>query len=205
MRNLYLVRHGQTDGNKKQLWIGARTQYKLNQEGRTEAMWAGAKLRELELDSEYIYASPVERAFETAKIIQSKISLPIIPIPDLSEMFFGDLEGVDEETFKRDFSFAYEKWLMTSVDFTPPNGESGRRFLERAVRIIQTLAVENETGDAIIVTHSGVIRLFLAYINGVDLNVGYKNLDVEDVQTGTITKILMHDGRYAFVENIVPD
>lgn len=202
MRNLYLVRHGQTDGNQKKLWIGARTQYKLNQDGRHEAMWAGAKLRELELDSEYIYASPVERAFETAKIIQSKVSLPIIPIPDLSEMFFGDLEGVDELQFKTDFPFAYEEWLMSSVNFTPPNGESGRRFLERAVRVIQTLAVENETGDAIIVTHAGIIKLFLAYIMGANLDVGYKDLKVPEASTGSITKILMHDGKYAFVENI---
>ena len=78
MKHLYLVRHGQTDGNKNKLWIGARSLYKLNSDGRMEAAVAGAKLRELDLDSTAIFASPVERAFQTAKIIQSKISFQMV-------------------------------------------------------------------------------------------------------------------------------
>ena len=41
MKNIYLVRHGQTDANREKLWIGARSLYKLNKAGRIEAMEAG--------------------------------------------------------------------------------------------------------------------------------------------------------------------
>jgi broad specificity phosphatase PhoE len=202
MKHLYLIRHGQTDGNKAGLWIGARSQYKLNSDGRIEASIAGSKLRELELNSYVIYASPVERAFQTAKIIQTKISLPIVPVPELSEMFFGDLEGIDEEKYKSEFKFVHEQWLKSCIDFHPPNGESGKRFLERAVRTIETLSIEAESSEIIIVTHSGIIKMFLAYISGANLNVGWRRLNVPEVTTGGIVKIQMHDGKYRFLETI---
>jgi len=202
MKHLYLVRHGQTDGNKNKLWIGARSQYKLNADGRMEAAVAGAQLREMDLDSTAIYASPVERAFQTAKIIQTKLSLPIVPVPELSEMFFGDLEGIDEEIYKSEFSFTYEQWLKSCINVYPPNGESGKRFLERAVRVVENLSIEGETQNIVIVTHSGIIKMFLAYIQGVNLEVGWRDLDVPEMKTGGIAKIMMHDGRYRFVEMI---
>jgi broad specificity phosphatase PhoE len=94
MKNIYLVRHGQTDANREKLWIGARSLYKLNKDGRIEAMEAGVHLRDLDLDSSSIYASPVVRAFQSAQLIATKLSLPIVPVPNLSEMFFGDIDGI---------------------------------------------------------------------------------------------------------------
>ncbi len=202
MKHIYLVRHGQTDANKNKIWIGARSQYKLNDDGRKEAAYAGAKLREFELDSTEIYASPVERAFQTAKIIQDKLALPIVPIPDLSEMFFGDLEGFDEKKFENDFPLNYAEWLRSSLDFYPPNGESGRRFFARATEAITEISTSAETQDVIIVTHSGIIKMFLASILHIDLNVGWRKLQVPETSTGSISKLLMNDGRFNFLENI---
>lgn len=202
MKYVYLVRHGQTDANKNKIWIGARSQYKLNDDGRKEAAYAGAKLREFELDATEIYASPVERALQTAKIVQSKLALPIVPIPDLSEMFFGDLEGYDEQKFETDFPLAYAEWLKSSLDFYPPNGESGRRFYVRAIEAITEISTTAKTQDVIIITHSGIIKMFLANILQIDLNVGWRNLELPETSTGSITKIFMNDSKFSFLENI---
>ncbi len=203
MKHLYLVRHGQTDANKNKLWIGARSLYKLNTIGREEAMEAGAKLRDLNLNNTIIYTSPVERAYQTAKFVQSKLSLPLVPIPDLSEMFFGDLDGIDEAKFQKDFSFVYEQWLKTSLDVSPPNGESGRRFFRRALDIVTKITVESDTSDIVIVTHSGIVKAFLSQILNIDYqNTGFRFLDVPSTTTGSITHALYHDGVFRYLETI---
>ena len=44
--------------------------------------------------------------------------------------------------------------------------------------------------------------MFLAYILGTNLNVGWRDLDVPEVKTGGIAKIMMHDGKYRLIEMI---
>ena len=203
-KTLYLVRHGQTDATKQHLWIGARTQFKLNEDGRDESEIAAVNLRNRNLDCNHIYTSPVERCYQTARIIQNRLLVPLTPVPNLSEMFFGDLEGVDEEIFKTDFPVQYKLWTESCTKFTPPNGESGREFLDRVVAVVTRLATEVETKDVVIVTHSGVVKLFLAYIMEKDLEVGWRNLDVPRATTGSITRISFDDEteKFEFIENI---
>ncbi|MEI6462094.1 MAG: histidine phosphatase family protein [bacterium] len=205
MKTIYLVRHGQTDANKEKLWIGARSLYKLNRDGRLEAMEAGSLLRDMDLDARCIYTSPVQRAFQSAGLISTKLELPLIPIPNLSEMFFGDVDGMSEEQFKSNFPVDYQEWVKSSLMFSPPNGESGQRFLDRSIEAIKKLAFESDTKDIIVVTHSGVIKMFLANIMGVDLNIGWRKLQTPETPTGSITKISMKDGKFFFLEVITSE
>lgn len=202
MKFIYLVRHGQTDANKKKLWVGARSLYKLNRDGRLEAMEAGSKLRELDLKSTAIYASPVERAFQSAQLIASKLNLPIIPVPNLSEMFFGDVDTMNEDEFKQNFPVDYEEWTRSTLGFSPPNGESGERFYKRATSAIEQITYEADTRDVIIVTHSGIIKMFMGKISGADLNKGWRDLDIPEAPSGSITKFSFKDGKFMYVETI---
>jgi len=200
MKNIYLVRHGQTDANREKLWIGARSLYKLNKDGRIEAMEAGVHLRDLDLDSSSIFASPVVRAFQSAQLIATKLSLPIVPVPNLSEMFFGDIDGIGEDEFKSNFPVDYQEWVKSSLLFSPPNGETGTRFFNRSISIIEQLSYEADTKDVIIVTHSGIVKMFLAKVLNADLNIGWRNLKLPETPTGSVSKFSLKDGKYSYLE-----
>jgi probable phosphoglycerate mutase len=93
MKKLYFVRHGLSEMNVSGHWSGT-TETSLTAEGRRQAKRAGQKAKELKID--YIVASPLSRARETAEIIAKEIgyALEEIHINDLFiERHFGELEG----------------------------------------------------------------------------------------------------------------
>lgn len=64
---LYIFRHGQTDGNVRNIVQGAGVDIELNETGRRQAERLTAELKGEGLD--VIYASPMKRADETARIV----------------------------------------------------------------------------------------------------------------------------------------
>ena len=70
---LYLVRHGETDWNRQHR-IQGLTDIPLNETGRAQARATGRLLSRRSFDG--IYASPLDRAMETARIIADELGLP---------------------------------------------------------------------------------------------------------------------------------
>ena len=60
---LYLIRHGQSEGNRLQVFHG-QFDYPLTAQGRQEALLCGEKLRDIPLT--HCYASDLQRARDTA-------------------------------------------------------------------------------------------------------------------------------------------
>lgn len=98
-----LIRHGQTTVNNLKR-IQGRKDNLLNDIGRQQALQTGMYLKENDNNWDYIYSSPLSRAYETACIIKDVIGYPNDVIKDESfiERDFGDAEGmpITEEIFK---------------------------------------------------------------------------------------------------------
>ena len=88
---LYLMRHGLTDWNREHRLQG-KTDIPLNEEGRNMAAAAADEYRDLHID--ICYSSPLKRAYETATILLKNRDIPIIIDDRLSEMSFGEYEGL---------------------------------------------------------------------------------------------------------------
>ena len=65
---IYLVRHGQSVGNVKNLWYGS-TDLPLSERGRKPARQAGEKLRGMAFSA--CYTSPLSRARDTAALVMA--------------------------------------------------------------------------------------------------------------------------------------
>ena len=89
----YIVRHGQTEKNKKNLLQG-RSNLPLNEEGRRQAAAAGEYFRKHGIVFDEIYSSPLDRAVETALLIAGE-NQEIITDERLLEMDYGPYEGID--------------------------------------------------------------------------------------------------------------
>lgn len=89
---LYIMRHGKTEWNALHKLQG-RTDIPLNEEGKRMARQACEKYKELNID--VCYCSPLVRALETAQIVLKNRKISIIEDKRLSEMSFGEYEGIE--------------------------------------------------------------------------------------------------------------
>ena len=90
---IYIIRHGQTDLNRKRVLQG-RIDQPLNEEGIAQAKEAGERLRARGVVFDRIWSSPLKRAVDTARIIAGD-NVPLKTDERLLEMDYGPYDGAD--------------------------------------------------------------------------------------------------------------
>ncbi|MBU2101260.1 histidine phosphatase family protein, partial [Patescibacteria group bacterium] len=98
---LYLIRHGQSTANKKQITEG-HLNSPLNKTGIEQAQKVAEQFREIEFDE--IHSSDLLRAKQTAEIVKSERDIPIQISELLKERHFGSLEGAPWSELERQTS-----------------------------------------------------------------------------------------------------
>lgn len=98
LRKFYFIRHGKTDWNDRQLCQG-QTDVPLNQSGVDEIKAFCPLIQKLPFKR--VVTSPLQRALQTAKIIQDETQLPLEVIPELQERYWGSLEGISSQEMYR--------------------------------------------------------------------------------------------------------
>lgn len=120
MRNIYLLRHGETEHFEKKRCVGI-TDVKLNENGIRQAQRLKKYFSEKNLSD--IFCSDATRASETARIISGgKITVQVLS--DLHEINMGDWDGMYFDEIKVKFSEEYRQRGIDFAEFTPPRGES---------------------------------------------------------------------------------
>lgn len=148
---VYLIRHGQTQGNLERRYTGS-TDQPLCEQGR-EAL-SGKRLPAVEA----VYVSPLRRCRETAALLYP--DMPQEAEEDLRETDFGAFEGRAYEELKDDP--AYRTWLDTAGAAAPPGGESRSDVSRRTAAAFRAIAGKHGAGDAIaLVVHGGTIMALL--------------------------------------------
>ena len=146
---LYL-RHGQSESNVRGL-IGGATDYALTEQGRDEARTAGKRLRGRDISA--IYASPLQRAYDTACIVAEALGGISVEVhDDLRERTLGVWEGQPISEFVR--------------GVTPEGGEPIESFRSR---IIGSLDVIAAPPTVLLVAHAGVYRVLREHLVGADV------------------------------------
>ena len=95
MKQLYYIRHGQSEFNKSLAWAGS-SDTPLTKAGKQQALLAGQQMKAEGLEFDMVISSPLERALHTAQIICKEIGFPtndIVTRLDIVERDFGMLEG----------------------------------------------------------------------------------------------------------------
>ena len=87
---LFLVRHGETVDNARQIMQG-QTQGYLNEKGREQARVVAERLAAESIDA--IVASDLQRAIQTAEMIAEPHGLPVVTTPLLRERDWGGFTG----------------------------------------------------------------------------------------------------------------
>jgi len=105
VKNLYLIRHGQSMQNKVANCFSGSTDVSISEKGKQQAAELSAFFRDIAVDE--VYTSKLVRAIQTAKIIFGE-ERPLIQVEALREADFGAYEGKAFE--KGDPDPVYQAW-----------------------------------------------------------------------------------------------
>ncbi|NCS62353.1 MAG: histidine phosphatase family protein [Comamonadaceae bacterium CG_4_9_14_0_8_um_filter_57_21] len=151
---LIVIRHGETDWN-----LGTRiqghTDIALNPTGRKQAAQVAAALRDEAVEA--IYASDLQRAWQTASSIACATQAPLHAETGLRERSFGSFEGKTYAELEAEFPEDSLRWRQRDPDWTPPAGESLVTMRERIVSTAARLAQQHLGGQIVLVAHGGVL------------------------------------------------
>lgn len=95
---LVLIRHGQSEWNKKNLFTGWEDVV-LSEQGIKEAVKSGSEFAKRQITFDCVFSSALKRAIHTAEIIlkQMNLNLPIVKAWQLNERHYGALQGQNKQ------------------------------------------------------------------------------------------------------------
>lgn len=162
---IYLIRHGKTQGNLEQRYIGS-TDQPLCPQGREELL----RRQEQGLypkGIEALASSPLLRCQETARLLYPKLEPTLIP--QLRESSFGRYELKSWRELEQDE--AYQQWLASGGSLPFPDGESKEALTARCLPAFRQLLAQWQRqgiAKAVLVVHGGTIMALLSTLCGGD-------------------------------------
>lgn len=168
---IYLVRHGATELTAEDRFAGS-TEVSLSDEGRTQVAALAQRLRGDRLDA--VYASPMQRTMETARLIAAPHGLEPLAEPDLREIDYGHWEGRSRDEVEADCGDEYNAWQEDPLTVAPAGGESGIDVLARALPVFRRIVQNHRHQAVLVVSHKGTNRLLVSSLLGFDAR-GYRD------------------------------
>ena len=168
---LYLVRHGATQLTAEDRFSGS-VGVDLSEEGRAQAARLGERLRHEGITA--VYASPLARAAETARIAAGHCGLTTETRDGLREIGHGRWEGLTRREVETRHPEEYASWEEDPFTFAPEGGESGVAVLARALPVIREAVTRHPGERVLVVSHKATLRLVISSLLGFDAR-GYRD------------------------------
>jgi probable phosphoglycerate mutase len=161
---LFLVRHGESEGNLRGR-VQGQSESPLTDRGRAQARAAGRALRNRGI--RHVYSSDLERARESAELIDESLGLGFAQDPRLREMCFGQLEGLAWSELDVYYAEAEARGEGDWYTHRPPGGESRAELTERVVDTLSDLVDRHRGETLLLVSHGGFIGFLLRRVLGL--------------------------------------
>jgi probable phosphoglycerate mutase len=173
---VFLVRHGATVFSAEDRFAGA-TDVELSDAGREQVRRLALRLRAQNVAA--VYASPLGRTLETARILAEPHGLDVQTRDGLREISHGRWEQMTRREVEEQFPEETAAWEQDPYTFAPAGGESGLAVIARALPVLMEIIRAHSACCVLIVSHKGTIRLLLSSILGFDPRRYRDNLDQE--------------------------
>lgn len=174
---LLLIRHGETEWNAAGR-IQGQTNSDLTGLGRRQAEAVAELLHDpgplgvWPSRPSVLYSSDLDRTRQTTAPIAERLGLTPRFDPELREMAFGELEGLTRTELDAREPGLLERLFGPGLDpeLRPPGGESRADLLVRARRVLDRIARDHPGETVAVVSHGGVITMFMRWVVGIDLS-----------------------------------
>ncbi len=167
-RRIFLVRHGQTRQHDEKMLIG-QYDVPLNDEGRSRIRDTARKIAALKPEIDIIYSSDLDRAAESASILEEIIGpAKIRHVKEFREINLGGWDGMPVSYIRENYPDEYRR--RGEDIFTFKTGNKSENFYDiqyRAVKALRRILQEDDSRDIVIVTHSGIARAIENNLKGL--------------------------------------
>jgi len=164
---LFLLRHGQTDLSRANMFCGRRLNPELTAEGLAMAEAFGEAYRDMEWRG--IYSSPLSRAVATATPLARAVGLPVQERDELAELDYGQWDGMTTDEVALRFQIEYVRWTADPAWNPPTGGETAVQLAQRMTTAIGEIDATHDDGNVLVVSHKASIRVALCALLGVDV------------------------------------
>jgi len=192
MKKLFLIRHGQTEQNGEPRYFGV-TDLPLSTEGCRQAQLIADSLCDEQINA--LFTSPLCRSLETAGIIAEDHKLEARIVRGLSEIDFGQWEGLSFDEIRSRNPEQVSRWLNDPWNFAFPAGQSVQHFRSHVIEVIEQIL--DVAGNVAVVAHGGSLRVIICHLCGWPIN----SFHSFSLDTASIT-VLEHFGDTTIVKTL---
>jgi broad specificity phosphatase PhoE len=165
MTTIYLIRHGETEWNREEIFRG-RADISLNEIGFREAELIGEYLKGR--DIHVVYSSPLSRARETARRVAQVFNLKVQPLEGIIDISFGRWEGRPLKEIQIHEEELYQQWIERPHLVRFPGGESLDEVRIRAMDSLEGVVQAHHGNNIVLVSHRVINRVIISGILGLD-------------------------------------
>ncbi len=162
MKKIYLIRHGETESNRKGIFRG-RLDIPLSPNGREQAADLKRYFENIPVD--IVYTSPLQRAVETAETVFPGHT----PVKEkwLNNLDLGEWSGMEKAIVKERSPEMWEDWVKRPESIRFPGGE---RLWDVHKRMSLFLGKVAYGDDEIVaaVSHRSVLKVLIAFTMGME-------------------------------------
>ena len=173
---VFMVRHGATVLSAEDRFAG-ETDVQLSDLGREQARLLAQRLTNEKIAA--VFASPLGRALETARILAAAHDLEVQTHAGLREISHGHWEQMTRREVEARFPDESAEWERDPFTFAPHRGESGLAVTARAMPVLIDIVRGNPAKNVLVVSHKATIRLLLSSLLGFDPRRYRDNLDLD--------------------------
>ena len=194
MVHLIIVRHGNSVGNFKRIFIG-QTDWGLSELGEEQVKRTTEYLKQFHIDE--IYSSDLCRAYNTVLPTAERLGLEIKKRVGLREIYAGEWEQKPFTQIAEEYPDTYWTFQNDIGNAHPDGGEKISDVFERIKKAFEEIAEENEGKTVLIGTHATVIRVMNCLWHGDGLD---KLQQYDWVSNAAVCHVDYEDGKYNVVE-----
>ncbi len=157
MIKIYIARHGETAWNVEGR-IQGRSDPDLSPQGIAQSLALLEQLKDRPLSS--IYTSTLQRSIQTAEPIAAFFNLPIQRQPELDEIAFGIMEGVQVSSLSEELKGEWERFRKDRFTYRIPGAENFTDVANR-LRPFKEKILRDHPGQEILIVGHMIVNRFL--------------------------------------------
>ena len=161
-KQLYIIRHGETDLNKKGIVQGRGVNSPLNETGLKQALAFYEAYRDERFDR--IYTSTMLRTHQTVEQFIRK-GIPWTQLSGLDEISWGIYEGLEQnEQVMSGFTEITSGWCNGKLDLCVEGGETPLQLVERQKEAVDRIVSAAGESKVLVCMHGRAMRTLLCYL-----------------------------------------
>ncbi|MBC7390050.1 MAG: histidine phosphatase family protein [Opitutaceae bacterium] len=167
MKHIYIIRHGQTDYNKRGIVQGSSVDTSLNETGREQADRFYEAYKDVPFDK--IYTSKLQRTHQSVQKFIDK-NIPWEQHIGLNEISWGEFDGkLSSKEDKEHYLSIMQRWTNGETNLAIGGGESPELVQLRQAPVWDLILSRAEEKNVLVCIHGRALRILMCHIHHLSL------------------------------------